>query len=363
MTCETALLLISGHIDGVNTDAEEQALQAHLSECADCRAILAAYESAEAGLTELEVSPPEGFARGVMYRIGQESGTEKKPRRRFIGPGTGIGLVAAVLVLLLGTGLIKLPLHAGKASEEAPAEENREITVYGPAETAADAYLMAPEAELAAVPAEVEGMDGTSAYRYAGLNGASDAAGDTPQAAEMPAETPIEAAKPAEAAEADSADMALCKQLGAPVLHYAEFGTELLDTVQKYAPALGERLAKLTPERVDGELRYETDTRTVLALHEWLLGQLPRTEDEDERVLEAESGVILRAQELDPEFGFLAEVFTLPEIPERIVWPESWPSDWPARFRLEQSWSLCFPDENGLPKGGDKAYLILKDNE
>ena len=40
MLCDAAFELISAHLDGTNTPAEEAALQAHLSECPACQALL-----------------------------------------------------------------------------------------------------------------------------------------------------------------------------------------------------------------------------------------------------------------------------------------------------------------------------------
>ena len=372
MTCENALILLSGHIDGVNSEQEEQELQAHLSECAGCRAILAAYEEAEAGLKDLETAPPEGFVKGVMYRIGQETGAEKKPRRRFIGPGTGIGLVAAMLVLLLGTGLIKLP----KLQDKVTPVEGRSEAV--PAATTAGLYggYSAPEeAYLPETAAAYESADGAifngearTEDDYVLRSPAVDASGAGKPNATEPAEAPKDAEPSAVTKQSQTAlqaeNMELCKQLDAPVLRYAEFGTELLALAEQYAPELGARLSALTPERTaDGTLRFETDTRTLLALQEWLISQLPRSEDLDGAALNAEFELILRTQELDPDYGFLTEVYTLPEVPQRIVWPERWAEDWADRFRLGESWALCFPDEKTLPKGGDKAYLILADTE
>ena len=359
MTCETALLYISGHIDGVNTEEEELALQAHLSGCAECRAVLAAFAEAEAGLQELEVRPPEGFAKGVMYRIGQQTGTEKKSRFRFFGPGTAIGAVAAILVLMLGTGLIKLPTHK-TASPEAAADEAM------PAETfAAYGYAeAAPEAAEAPAPAE-------AAPEYGGVNSGDYWAEEKltvgrPETPEAYASTATKAAAadegpiPTEPWPADA--MELCKQLDAPVLSYTDFGTELIDLLRQYAPELGERLAALTPEQTeDGRLLYRTDARTVLAVQEWLLTQIPHSDDADEKVLQSQTELMLRAQEVDPDYGFLAEIITLPEVPQKIVWPESWGEDWAERFLLEQSWQLCFPTPDEVPNGSDTAYLVFSD--
>ena len=57
MTCEDALILLSGHLDGVNTQEEETELFAHLQSCAGCRDLLAAFG-------------PEGADRALRWLRG-----------------------------------------------------------------------------------------------------------------------------------------------------------------------------------------------------------------------------------------------------------------------------------------------------
>ena len=109
MNCENAFDLISMDIDGELSPEQAEQLQAHLRDCADCRRLAEAMRAIHSNVSALEVPAPEGLAEGVMRRIGQQSGTVKKPKRRFFGPGTGFGMVAAVLVLLMGTGVIRVP--------------------------------------------------------------------------------------------------------------------------------------------------------------------------------------------------------------------------------------------------------------
>ena len=102
MNCDEMLELISGHVDGENTEAQERQLQKHLESCAECRALLQAYEQIDTGLLELTEEPPERLAQGVMYRIG----LEKKGQKRFaFGRWTALG-AAAVLALMLAGGAL-----------------------------------------------------------------------------------------------------------------------------------------------------------------------------------------------------------------------------------------------------------------
>lgn len=109
MTCDNIYELLSAKLDDALTEQEDQQLQAHLEECESCRRLYAAMFDIEEQTRALEVPAPEGLKRGVMYRIRQEAGGAKAKKRRFWGVGTGLGLVAAALVMMVGAGIIKLP--------------------------------------------------------------------------------------------------------------------------------------------------------------------------------------------------------------------------------------------------------------
>lgn len=102
MNCEEALELLSGHLDGANTQEEETQLQAHLASCPACRAILEAYEAVDSGLASLQAEPPAELVSGVMEAVRQESSTAKKIRR-FPTRGIAATAVAAALLLVIGT--------------------------------------------------------------------------------------------------------------------------------------------------------------------------------------------------------------------------------------------------------------------
>ena len=73
VTCEDALALLSGHLDGENTQEEEQALLAHLEVCDECRALLEAFEEADAGVLALEAEPPRELRGQIMEKVRRES--------------------------------------------------------------------------------------------------------------------------------------------------------------------------------------------------------------------------------------------------------------------------------------------------
>lgn len=104
MSCEEILPLIHGHLDGINTEAEEQQLQAHLQTCPACRSLLSMYEQIDARVQQLEVEAPEQLAAGVMYKIGLEKNGRK--RRFGFGRGTAWAAAAAAVILVIGSGYL-----------------------------------------------------------------------------------------------------------------------------------------------------------------------------------------------------------------------------------------------------------------
>ena len=97
MNCEDALLLISGHMDGENTPEEEAQLQAHLSGCAQCREVLAAYTEMDRGIAALTEEAPAGLCASVMSAIGQETAAKKRSRRLW-----PVAVSAAAVALIIG---------------------------------------------------------------------------------------------------------------------------------------------------------------------------------------------------------------------------------------------------------------------
>ena len=100
MRCEDALLLISGHIDGENTQLEEQMLQEHLADCEACRAILQAWEEVDLGIASLTEEAPADLCQKVIASIG----APKKKQKWW--PGLA---AAAVVALVIGLGSGYLP--------------------------------------------------------------------------------------------------------------------------------------------------------------------------------------------------------------------------------------------------------------
>mgnify|MGYP000576846331 CR=1 FL=1 len=66
MNCNDYLPLLSGHLDGEKLGREEeQRLQAHLAQCADCRARLQAFERGDRLLRADTAVPPAGLTAPI----------------------------------------------------------------------------------------------------------------------------------------------------------------------------------------------------------------------------------------------------------------------------------------------------------
>lgn len=122
MTCEEALVLLSGHLDGANTPEEEARLEAHLARCPDCRRILDAYTAMDQGILELSEEPPAQLHDRIMAAVAAEP---KPNRRRRVRPAV-MGLAAAA-VLCLALGLGYLPRQTEDPAQPAVARVNNTL--------------------------------------------------------------------------------------------------------------------------------------------------------------------------------------------------------------------------------------------
>ena len=377
MSCEDFVLLISGHLDNENTPEQEAQLRAHLQTCPDCRRLLTAWQTLEPRVQALAEPAPEGLKQSVMDRIAAQSGPRLvRPAKRFrLNAGAKLGLAAACLILLVGVGAVSLPKLGSKpasadALEKASAvteAATTELTVYGeavPEEAPAEqTFGTAPDAPEAAEPAP--GPESTDV-----MPAATDAPAQTePDDYYRSGSTDADGASAQRRPNVDisRADWKRCMDLSldntAPVLLYTEFGPSLLDLLQTEAPELYDRFAELTPETSeDGSLVYTTTYGDIMALQEWLLARLPRSEDQDEEARAAEFEVMKRFYELDPDSGMLNRVITLRPGQSPVQWPADWPEDWARRLRLEENWSLFFPEEDFSPMADDLAFLVLLDD-
>ena len=115
MKCSQIFPLLSGHLDGANSEIEERRLQQHLKTCRHCRELLARLEENDALLASQEAQPPADLTNRIMSQIRKE---EKKPRlgKRFIVSTAATGLAAAALLAFVVWSNVSLP----KSSDSAP---------------------------------------------------------------------------------------------------------------------------------------------------------------------------------------------------------------------------------------------------
>lgn len=118
MKCNQVLPLLSGHLDGANSEIEERRLQQHLKTCRHCRELLARLEENDALLASQEAQPPVDLAARIMSQIRRE---EKKSRfgKRFLISTAATGLAAAALLAFVVWGNVSLPKTDGSAMEKA----------------------------------------------------------------------------------------------------------------------------------------------------------------------------------------------------------------------------------------------------
>ena len=185
MDCEKALELMSAELDGMCTEQERAALQAHLEACADCRETYGQLRALDEALQDAELEPPQALHDNVMQQIRKE----KKPARRVWLPAAAIAAAAALVLLAGQAGILSLPgfdrensvtVNVGSAAERiferiepeagepdpAAAEEAAALS----AETQLDVLLLwgqGTPAELRATPYETT-KTGARLYRVTG---------------------------------------------------------------------------------------------------------------------------------------------------------------------------------------------------
>lgn len=390
MNCEQIYELLSARLDGALSAEDEARVQAHLDACPDCRRLYEAMASIEEKTAELAVPAPDGLKRGVMYRIRQESGKQKK-KRGYWGAGTGFGLIAAVLVLLVGTGVIRLPRPQTAAKASAGG-----ATVSHPSPSAEKPAQPAEETLAFALP-QADGSDSSTGYFFSpgSLVASAVQAPDSTAAPDSDLNSPGEGSSESSGEGSskglpevrgsvrpvDETVRLLCADLSgqaeAPILLYTEFSADsLLDLLAEAEPELYDRLAEAeptTPAEVLGDESTEpdesgltvfaTDYETALAVQEWMLQNLPRSAELDADGQAEERELLVRMEELDPESGALNRIVTWAPRTAEIVWPEAWPEDWAVRLRTGENWALFYPEEDFIPEAGDLTLLIFAAQE
>lgn len=119
MNCEEYTDLFSGHLDGQNSQAEEQALQAHLDVCPRCRALLNELEQTDRLVAEVP-APPENLTAAIMTKVRVKK-RRKKPLYRYFLPAAT--LASAAILALAVFGAMNLPVFAAKSADDSGTNE------------------------------------------------------------------------------------------------------------------------------------------------------------------------------------------------------------------------------------------------
>ena len=186
--CEQFLPELNAWIDGELEDS--RALEAHLAECASCRALADQYRRMNAALAD--VDPPVQLHAHIMQGV-TEAHSPKAKRRFAFGSATAVAAVAAALLLAVGSGWISLPQWTGSANQ----------TAYDTATTPAAAPKETASTNAASLEAAASADEDTDTNALTVDYGASftlgpDAAADGTDAADAESEPAEEAEAPAE---------------------------------------------------------------------------------------------------------------------------------------------------------------------
>lgn len=104
--CDYYRELISARLDGELTAAQEHELAEHLSRCADCRAVDAAFRALSAGIADCTEEPPADLSENVMAEIRRENiraGYSKKKYgwRRLLATAACFAIIGAASAIAI----------------------------------------------------------------------------------------------------------------------------------------------------------------------------------------------------------------------------------------------------------------------
>lgn len=121
MKCDNSYLsLISGHLDGCNSEIEEKRLQQHLKTCRHCRELLEIMKGNDALLVESTELPPADLTERIMSAVAKEP-KKQRSRKRFYFTTAAAGLAAAAMLCfaVMGDNFKLLPTKSDSVQNEA----------------------------------------------------------------------------------------------------------------------------------------------------------------------------------------------------------------------------------------------------
>ena len=196
MDCEKARELIFRAADGALSADEQTALNAHLAECSECRAVCDALAAVSAELRETE-SVPDGFTARVMDAVREETkivnmSTRREKRKKLFRPENyGILAACACFVIIVGVMAKAPPRHIDRPAY-LMAEQAAVYEAAAESAVAEEAYALPAAAEEAAPAAEEAAPIAEAAALPAPEMPAPEPAEAMPEAMEAPAAEPEE---------------------------------------------------------------------------------------------------------------------------------------------------------------------------
>ncbi len=107
MNCDFYISLINGHLDGVNTSAEEEQLQKHLCKCEDCRSLLSAMEENDALIKASKAEPPADLTAKIMQKV--RNNPKRSSRKVFYTSLAATGIAVAAMLGIFISGNVRPP--------------------------------------------------------------------------------------------------------------------------------------------------------------------------------------------------------------------------------------------------------------
>lgn len=140
LRCSRVRLLLSLAVDGEATPGQCAEIDAHLPECADCRAARAADEVVRSRLAA-DAAVPAGFADRVVAGVGRQRLEARAQNRFLMGAAAAAVLIAAVSLVTLESGTLRHGQGPG-----APVADGSPRDIAGSALSATLAFGRAPRA-------------------------------------------------------------------------------------------------------------------------------------------------------------------------------------------------------------------------
>ena len=127
MNCDEYLPLISGHLDGANSDFEEHRLQEHLQTCEACRALLSQMEQNDALLKGSAAVPPADLTDRIMRQVRKEKQRSSTSKKRWIPIAVSGVAAAALLGLVVWGALPSIAVFKGSGAADSAQYESATV--------------------------------------------------------------------------------------------------------------------------------------------------------------------------------------------------------------------------------------------